>query len=94
MKYIVIEQCKTYSVLLSENGQFYKAANLNYKLGDIVENPVLMKNKLSSSLDLKWYKFKNNLRYSKMKSVLVSLALVLILIVGVFGGFYYRENFL
>ncbi|NLM19873.1 MAG: hypothetical protein GX217_07640 [Clostridiaceae bacterium] len=94
MKYIVIEQCKTYSVLLSENGQFYKAANLNYELGETVENPVLMKNKLSSSLDLKWYKFKNNLRYSKMRSVLVSLALVLILVVGIFGGLYYRENFL
>ncbi|HHT24187.1 MAG TPA: hypothetical protein GXZ76_01535 [Clostridiaceae bacterium] len=94
MKYIVIEQCKTYSVLLSENGQFYKAANLNYELGETVENPVLMENKLSSNLDLKWYKFKNHLRYSKMKSVLVSLALVLILAVGVFGGLYYRENFL
>lgn len=94
MKYIVIEQCKTYSVLLSENGQFYKAADLNYKLGETVENPVLMNNKLSSSLDLKWYKFKNKLRYSKMRSVLVSLALVLLLVIGGFGGLYYRDNYL
>ncbi|MGB4609524.1 MAG: anti-sigma-I factor RsgI family protein [Saccharofermentanales bacterium] len=94
MKYIVIEQCKTYSVLLSENGQFYKAADLNYELGETVENPVLMNNKLSSSLDLKWYEFKNKLRYSKMRSVLVSLALVVLLVIGGFSGLYYRDNYL
>ena len=43
MKYLVMEIHETYCVLLSEDGQFYHAANLHYQTGQEVFNPVLMK---------------------------------------------------
>ena len=43
MKYMVMECHPSYAVLLDENGIFCKAANLHYEIGEIVENPVLMR---------------------------------------------------
>lgn len=43
MKYLVVECCPGYAVLLDEQGLFVKAANFNYTVGQTVEDPVLMK---------------------------------------------------
>ena len=43
MKYMVMECHHSYAVLLDENGIFCKAANLHYEIGEIVEDPVLMR---------------------------------------------------
>lgn len=42
MKYMVVECHVGYVVLLDERGNFLKAANFQYQLGQTVENPVLM----------------------------------------------------
>ena len=38
MKYLVMETHPAYAVLLDEKGRFLKAANLNYQVGDTVQN--------------------------------------------------------
>ena len=43
MKYIVMECHYSYAVLLDEKGKFVKAANLGYKVGEVVEDPVLIR---------------------------------------------------
>ena len=43
MNYMVMECHPSYAVLLDEEGRFLKAANLHYKTGQIVHDPVLMK---------------------------------------------------
>ena len=43
MKYIVMECRRSYAVLLDEEGRFLKAANLNYETGQIVQEPLLMR---------------------------------------------------
>ena len=40
MKYLVMETHPAYAVLLDEEGRFLKAANLNYQVGDTVQNVV------------------------------------------------------
>lgn len=45
MKYLVMESFESYAVLLDEEGRFVKSANLGYKVGDTVTNPVLMRDK-------------------------------------------------
>lgn len=45
MKYIVMQCTKGYSVLMDEEGKFVFAANLNYKTGQTVTNPVIMTEK-------------------------------------------------
>ena len=42
MNYIVMECHTGFAVLLDENGRFVKAANLRYRVGDTVTDPVLM----------------------------------------------------
>lgn len=42
MKYIVMECHEAYVVLIDENSCFVKAANLNYNVGQTVENPIIM----------------------------------------------------
>ena len=42
MNYMVMECHPSYAVLLDEEGRFLKAANLHYKTGQIVHDPVLM----------------------------------------------------
>ena len=43
MKYMVMECRPSYAILLDEEGCFKKAANLHYEVGQIVEEPVLMR---------------------------------------------------
>ena len=42
MKYVVMECHTAYAILMDEDSRFVKAANLNYEVGQTVENPVLM----------------------------------------------------
>ena len=43
MKYLVMETHPGYAVLLDEEGRFVRAANFRYRVGDKVENAVLMR---------------------------------------------------
>ena len=43
MKYLVMETHPAYAVLLDESGRFLKAANLNYQVGDTVQDILEMK---------------------------------------------------
>ena len=43
MKYMVMKCRPSYAILLDEEGCFKKAANLHYEVGQIVEEPVLMR---------------------------------------------------
>ena len=43
MSYMVIECRRSYAILLDEEGRFLKAANLHYKVGQTVSDPVLMR---------------------------------------------------
>ena len=45
MKYMVMECRPSYAILLDEEGCFKKAANLHYEVGQIVEEPVLMRDR-------------------------------------------------
>lgn len=45
MKYIVMECCKGYAVLMDEDGRYVFAANLNYEVGQTVTNPLIMEDK-------------------------------------------------
>ena len=47
MKYIVMECHRSYAVLLDENGQFIKAANIGYCVGQTVTDPFILKRKRS-----------------------------------------------
>lgn len=42
MKYIVMQCCKGYAVLMDENGGYVFAANMNYETGQTVTNPIIM----------------------------------------------------
>lgn len=78
MKYIVMECYPSYAVLLDENGSFYKAANLHYEIGQIIENPVLMKQtSLKQHRTIKW-----------ISSGIVAIAACFIM---VFGFIYYQN---
>ncbi len=43
MEYMVMECHSSYAVLLDEEGRFLKAANLHYEVGQMVREPVLMR---------------------------------------------------
>ncbi len=48
MKYIVMECHYSYAVLLDEKGRFVKAANFGYVVGQVVTDPILIKNRPSA----------------------------------------------
>ena len=43
MKYLVMENHESHSIVMDENGLFHRAANLGYEIGDTVTEPVFMK---------------------------------------------------
>ncbi len=78
MKYMVMECYPSYAVLLDENGRFFKAANLHYEIGQMIENPVLMKQtSLKEHRTIKW-----------ISSGIVAIAACFII---VFGFIYYQN---
>lgn len=52
MKYLVMECHNSYAILLDETGQFVKAANRHYSVGQTVTAPVLMREANSETADL------------------------------------------
>lgn len=78
MKYMVMECYPSYAVLLDENGRFFKAANLHYEIGQMIENPVLMKQtSLKEHRTIKW-----------ISNGIVAIAACFII---VFGFIYYQN---
>lgn len=53
MKYLVMENHLSYSVVMDEMGGFYRAANLGYEIGDRVDDVVLMKDPEEESAEMK-----------------------------------------
>lgn len=76
MRYVVMECCSSYAVLLDENGRFWKAANLRYEVGQTVSDPVLMREKTPETKPLiRW-----------IASGAAAIAACLLLIFGI--GYY------
>lgn len=78
MKYLVMECYTSYAILLDEEGRFVKAANMNYQVGQELENPVLMHENVESPL-------KNIL--ADVITVVASIAACILIF---FGFNYYR----
>lgn len=78
MSYIVMECHPGYAILLDEEGRFLKAANLCYEVGQIVYDPVLMKEKPKKQ----WHRWVN--------SGLAAVAACFLLLFG----FSYYQNYL
>ena len=78
MNYMVMECHPSYAVLLDEEGRFLKAANLHYKTGQIVHDPVLMKEEPA--------KQRNLMRWAR-SGMAAAAACFLLLI-----GFNYYQN--
>ena len=78
MNYMVMECHPSYAVLLDEEGRFLKAANLHYKTGQIVHDPVLMQEEPA--------KQRNLMRWAR-SGMAAAAACFLLLI-----GFNYYQN--
>ena len=78
MNYMVMECHPSYAVLLDEEGRFLKAANLHYKTGQIVHDPVLMREEPA--------KQRNLMRWAR-SGMAAAAACFLLLI-----GFNYYQN--
>lgn len=81
MKYIVMECCDSYAVLMDEQAVFVKAANLNYSVGQTVTSPIIMKDNE-----------KTDRSRIKMISKIASAAASLVIVFG-FGYNYYSNNY-
>nr|QFU78546.1 Anti-sigma-I factor RsgI [uncultured bacterium] len=84
MKYLVMECFDSYAVLLDEEGRFVKSANLGYQVGDIVTNPVLMRDEPLETI-------KERSIPKRLTAGLVAIAAMLALF---FGLNYYQTNFM
>ena len=78
MNYMVMECHPSYAVLLDEEGRFLKAANLHYETGQVVHDPVLMKEEPA--------KQRNLMRWAR-SGMAAAAACFLLLI-----GFNYYQN--
>ena len=43
MKYLVMENHESHSIVMDENGLFHRVANLGYEIGDTITEPIFMK---------------------------------------------------
>ena len=81
MKYIVMECCKGYAVLMDEDGRYVFAANLNYEVGQTVTNPVIMSQQ-----------HKNRSTFIKMtRTAIAAAACIAVIALPCYG--YYAKNF-
>ncbi len=94
MQYMVIELRKNFAILLSEKGEFVRAANMNYQLGQKVLNPVLMSEKKSSRLDSLLFTFGNRRNRGRMRLATAILSLVMVFGLLLGTGLFYRSNYL
>ena len=79
MKYMVMECHQAYAVLMDENSRFIHAANLHYKVGQVVTDPVIMESTAPSSRNIRMI-------------VTAAAAACLVLFAGT-GYRYYANNF-
>lgn len=88
MNYLVMETFESYAVLLSDDGQFVKAANLNYEVGQTVTDPILMR-EFYEKEEQKVRKFtaKKVLTYT---STIAAAALLILFFIGI--GSRYQEQ--
>lgn len=56
MKYLVMENHASHSVVMDESGKFHRVANLGYDIGDTITEPVFMKSP-EQKKKLNWKKF-------------------------------------
>lgn len=87
MEYLVMETFESYAVLLSNDGQFVKAANLNYEVGQTVTDPVLMRELYEEEPKVKAFRGKKVLTYG---SIIAAAALFILFFIGL--GSRYREQ--
>lgn len=81
MNYLVMETVESYAVLLSEDGQFVKAANLHYEVGETVTNPVIMRDySKTEEANIKRFKPKKVIIFS---SVIATVALLFLFFLGI-----------
>ena len=83
MKYIVMECHHGYSVLIGEDSGFVKAANLHYKVGQTVTDPIL--------LDTDDSKPHITMTHSLRKWIMTAAACLLVF--AGFGTYIYNSNF-
>ena len=81
MKYMVMECHEGYAVLMDEDSRFIHAANLHYKVGDTVTEPVILNDLAPASQGIKMY----------VTRVAAAAACIAVLIGG--GYSYYANNF-
>lgn len=81
MKYIVMECCDAYAVLMDEQSVFVKAANLHYSVGQTVTSPILMNDSE-----------KPDRSRIKIISKIAASAASLVILFG-FGYNYYSNNY-
>ena len=79
MKYIVMECHQAYAVLMDEESRFVHSANLHYKVGQVVTDPVIMESSEPSSRNIRMI-------------VTAAAAACLVLFAGS-GYNYYAKNF-
>lgn len=79
MKYMVMECHQAYAVLMDEDSRFIHAANLHYKVGQVVTDPVIMESTAPSSRNIRMI-------------VTAAAAACLVLFAGT-GYRYYANNF-
>lgn len=80
MKYIVMQCCKGYAVLMDEESKFVFAANKGYEVGETVINPVIMTEDR-----------KNNRNITAVIKVISMAAACVALVTGI-GYSYYAQN--
>lgn len=79
MKYIVMQCCKGYAVLMDEESKFVFAANKGYEVGQTVINPIIMTEE------------KHNRNINAVIKVLSAAAACVALVTGI-GYSYYTQN--
>ncbi len=81
MKYIVMECCKGYAVLMDEDGRYVFAANMNYEIGQTVTNPLIMEDKSSNKRSA----------ITMFRTVAAAAACIAVIALPCYG--YYAKNF-
>lgn len=81
MKYIVMECCKSYAVLMDEKGRYVFAANLNYEVGQTVTNPLIMEDKSDNKRSA----------ITMFRTIAAAAACIAVIALPCYG--YYAKNF-
>lgn len=85
MKYLVMETFRSYAVLLDEEGRFVQSANMGYEIGEMILEPVVMRNEALEKVS-RIHKKKN-----KIVAGIIAIAAMIALFVGVN---VYQQNYM